>query len=112
MAEPRLKAGLWVKAALRACAAQGLTATLLRHGDDDAGAVLIKQNLLGGGFRVLVQVRDGAGRAVWMAGTGDSAVDESAADAYVTRQVGRDRDLWVVEIESRDGQLPFDAPML
>ena len=112
MTEPRLKAQLWVMAALRVCATQDMAATLVRRGDDDAGAVLIKQNLMGGGFRVLVPMRDGQGRAAWMAGTGDIPVAESQADAYIARQVARDSDLWVLEIENRDGRLPFDTPII
>ena len=67
--EPRLKAKLWVQATIRTCGAQGITATIARRGDPDAGAVLIKQNLLGAGFRVLTQFRRPDGGAGWLAGT-------------------------------------------
>lgn len=110
--EARLKAGLWVKAAIRASQSQGMTAVLIRKGDADAGAVLIKQNLMDGGFRVLTQTRDHDGRPAWMPGTGAQPVEESAADAYIARQVGRDTDLWVLEIEDRQGRLPFPATIL
>ena len=101
-----------VQAAVRACAAKGLMATVARHGDDDAGAILVKQNLMGPGFRVLTQVRDTEGARAWMIGTGAAPVDEKAADAYVARQVGRDSDLWVIEIEDATGWLPFPEKMI
>lgn len=112
MDEARLKAKLWVQATIRACVAQGMTAVVARKGDEDAGAVLIKQNFLGGGFRVLTQIRAVDGSRAWMAGTGAEPVSEDIADAYVARQVDRDWDLWVVEIEDRSGRLPFTTTIL
>ena len=103
----RLKSRLRVQAAIRACTVRGLMATVGRHGDDDAGAILVKQNLMGAGFRVLTQVRDADGSRAWLAGTGAAPVDEKTADAYIARQVDRDSDLWVIEIEDAAGWLPF-----
>jgi len=112
MDEPRIKAKMRVQAAIRACAGRGLMATVARHGDDDAGAILIKQNLMGPGFRVLTQTRDKTGDRAWMIGTGAAPVDEKAADAYVARQVGRDSDLWVIEVEDATGWLPFAEKLI
>jgi GMP synthase (glutamine-hydrolysing) len=105
--EPRLKARLWVQAALRQCGAQGIMAVVARHGDDDSGAVLVKLNRGPEGCEVFTQVRDGAGRAGWLRGTGAEPVAEPVADAYIARQRDIDSDLWVVEIEDRQGRLPF-----
>jgi GMP synthase (glutamine-hydrolysing) len=107
MSEARLKAKLWVQAAIRTCGAQGMTAIVARKGDEDAGAVLIKQNLMGGGFRVLTQIRTAEGLPAWLRGTGPDPVEETDADAYIARQVDRDGDIWVIEIEDRAGRLPF-----
>ncbi len=109
---PRLKAKLRVQAAMRTCANRGIMATVARHGDDDAGVLLIKQNLKGPGFRVLAQVRDADGQRAWMAGTGADLVDEKAADAYIARQVERDSDLWVIEIEDASGWIPFEEKVI
>jgi len=108
----RLKSRLRVQAAIRACAVRGLTATVARHGDDDAGTILVKQNLMGTGFRVLTQVRDAQGARAWLAGTGSDPVEEKTADAYIARQVTRDADLWVIEIEDASGWLPFAEKLL
>ncbi len=108
MSEPRLKSRISVMAALRLCQSRGLMATIARKGDEDAGAILVKQNLMGGGFRVLTQMRDVAGKLGWMAGTGEEPVEEAAADAYIARQVDRDWDIWVVEIEDKAGRNPFE----
>ncbi len=108
----RLKAKLRVQAAVRLCAGRGLMATVARHGDDDAGVILLKQNLMGAGFRVLTQTRDKNGERAWMAGTGPAPVEEKAADAYIARQVDRDSDLWVIEIEDAGGFVPFDEKVI
>ncbi|MBF0375555.1 MAG: DUF1491 family protein, partial [Alphaproteobacteria bacterium] len=112
MSEPRLKTRLWVQANVRKCDVDGLCATVARRGDDDAGTVLLKINRLDGGFTVLAQARTVDGEPAWIRGTGPEPVDEAAADSYIARQVGRDGDLWVVEIEDREGRMPFGGVIL
>lgn len=108
MATERLKAGLWVAAALRLGDGEGRPGAVLRRGDADGGGVLV---VLRGrdGLCVLTQVRTGEGEAAWMRGTGAAPVDDAAADAYVARQVGRDPDLWVVEFQAPDLTPPFEG---
>jgi hypothetical protein len=48
------------------------------------------------------------GEMSWVPATGDEPVEESAADAYIERQVARDRDLWVLEIEDHRGDFALD----
>ncbi len=108
MAEPRVKAKLWVQMALRMGDVDGRPGAVLRSGDPDAGGVLV---VLRGrdGLSVLSQVRVGDGAVSWMRATGAAAVDQAAADAYVTRQVSRDPDIWVIEFEAPDLLPPFEA---
>jgi hypothetical protein len=111
MAEPRVKAGIWVSAALRMAEIAGRPGVVVRRGDADAGGVLA---LLRGraGVVVLSQVRTGEGEAAWLRATGADPVDDAAAQTYIDRQVGRDPDLWVVEFECPDFRPPFEAKML
>ncbi len=111
MAEPKLKAGLWVSAALRRADQLGRPGAVLRRGDTDAGGVLAVLRSRDG-FCVLAQVRRPDGTPAWMRGTGAGPVDQQAADAYVERQVGRDPDLWVVEFEAPELLPPFEAVIL
>lgn len=104
---PRLKARLWVQAAIRQCGTLGIVAMVARHGDDDAGVVLVKLNRGAEGCEVFTQVRDGAGQAGWLRATGPAPVEESTADAYIARQREVDSDLWVIEVEDRQGRVPF-----
>lgn len=108
---PRLKAGLWVKMALRMADLAGRSGAVLRRGDPDAGGVLA---VLRGraGLVVLSQMRTAEGELAWMRGTGTAPVDQAMADAYVARQVGFDPDLWVIEFDAPDLLPPFEANIL
>src|SRR5690242_8440679 len=101
MAEARLKAGLWVRMALRRGNASGRYGVLLRRGDEDAGGILVILRAATG-IVVLSQARAANGELGWLRGTGPDAVDQAAADAYIARQVRIDPDLWVVEFEAPD----------
>jgi hypothetical protein len=109
--EARVKAGIWVSMALRLADIAGRSGAVLRKGDPDSGGILC---VLRGreGFLVLTQVRDAEGRPAWLRGSGATPVDESAADAYVARQVKRDPDLWVVEFDAPDLKPPFEGKIL
>lgn len=111
MAEARIKAGLWVQAALRRGHAEGHFGAVLRRGDADAGGILV---VLRGrdGLSVLSQARAANGAPAWMRGTGPGPVDQAAADAYVARQVRVDPDLWVIEFDSADLSPPFEATLI
>jgi hypothetical protein len=108
---PRLKAAIWISAHLRICAAQGITATVVRHGDDVAGSVLIKLSFLDGRARVLEPTFGRKGERVWRAVTGPEAVEEVKADEAIARALKRDPDLWVLEIEDRLGRHGLTDPV-
>lgn len=112
MMDARLKSKLRVQALIRQSEARNVPAMVVRRGDADSGAILVKVNAFGNGSVVLAQVTDGQGRSRWMRGTGPQPVDDAAADAYIARQAKYDDDLWVVELESRDGWHPFEDEML
>ena len=104
MTEPRLKARIWVAAYIRKVQAAGAFAAVVRHGDDDAGTVLLKLNSLDGRASVLARGYDAMGTRVWRRATGEAPVPEADADAYLARERGIDPDIWVVEVEDRDGR--------
>lgn len=100
-----LKAEIWAAALIRRAQAGGAFAAVARKGDADAGAVLVKVATLDGRARLYAPARDGEGERVWLdlsAGTlGD---EERAVDAHARRRAENDPDLWVVEIEDRQGR--------
>jgi hypothetical protein len=107
--DPRLKTELWVLATVRRCNVENVACTVARRGDRDAGAVLLKVNRFADGCTILTQSRALDGELVWTRGTGPSPVSEADADAYIERQIKRDPDLWVLEIEDRQNRQPFDG---
>ncbi len=110
--EAKLRAKLWVQAQIRSCLVEGVPATVVRKGDADAGAVLVKVNRGAAGCDVYTQARSGDGVLGWMRATGDAPVAETDADAYIRRQIDRDYDLWVVEIEDPRGRPPVGGPLI
>jgi hypothetical protein len=111
MTQARVKAGIWVQAALRLGNAAGRYGAVLRRGDADAGGILV---VLRGreGLSVLSQARAASGEVAWLRATGEAAVDQATADAYVARQVRVDPDLWVLEFESPDLLPPFEGRLV
>jgi hypothetical protein len=109
--EPRLKAEFWVKALLRRCAAADVPAMVVRRGDAEAGAVLIKVNAFENGASVLAAGWAAEGGRVWRRATGAAPVGDADAEAYIARQLQRDPDLWVVEIEDRAGRHFLTEPV-
>jgi len=110
--EARLKTRLAVQAALRLSGVRNIPAVVTRHGDDDAGTIIVKLNRLELGCTVLVETRGPDGERAWLRATGADPVSEETADAYIARQAKRDPDLWVVEIEDRDGRTAFQGRVL
>ena len=112
MTEARLSTRLVVQALVRRCYVAQLPAVVVRKGDEERGALMLKVNGFDQGCVVWTQTRTMDGDPAWMRGTGKDRVPEQAADAYVDRQVQRDPDLWVVEIEDRKGANPFEGKLL
>lgn len=112
MSDDRLPTDVWVRAHLRRCFAEGGFATVAHRGDASGGLVVLKLNMLEHGCRVLTQTRDMDGNPAWLPALSGALVSEAEADAYVARAVKRDPDLWVIEIEDREGRHPFEGRVL
>jgi hypothetical protein len=110
--DDRIPTHLWVGAHLRRLSAEAVPAVVARKGERMGGLVLLKLNMLEAGCRVLTQTRDLDGNLAWLPALGGEAVSESDADDYIERAVSRDPDLWVVEVEDRDGRNPFEGKIL
>lgn len=101
----RLKSELWVKAYLRACANAGVPAAVVRRGDDDAGVVFIKVARLDGTAALYGPAPAGLERD---SGEPRWALAVTASDADIETRLAReknlDSDIWIVEIEDRQGR--------
>lgn len=108
---PRLKAGIFIRALIRRVQVAGASAFVVRSGAEEAGAVIIKVAKLDGTVLVLNQVRDAKGALAWAQALG-GWTDEARASQWCTKQVAFDPDLWIVEIEDRDGRAFVDEPVI
>ncbi len=106
----RLTADLWVAAYLARLRLADIPAYLTARGDATAGAVVVKCATLDGLARAWQRSFDPmTGARVWMV-LAEGA--EAEVDAVLTRLRGRDRDLWVIELEDRAGRTLLDEPGL
>lgn len=108
---PRLKAGIFVRALIRRAEVAGAAAYVVRMGSEEAGAILLKISRPDRTCLVLTQARRGEGELVWVKPIGD-AVDDEAAQKYFDKQMRFDPDLWIVEIEDREGRTFVDEPVV
>jgi len=109
---PNLKSGIWVQAQLRLCDQRCIPFVIVKKGDPDAGAVLLKIVIAREDCRVYSRAYTLDGERGWFCGTGAVAVSEDVADAYIEKQLNYDRDIWVIEIEDPRSLYKFDAPII
>jgi hypothetical protein len=111
----RLRAEFWVKAYIRRCAVEGASAVVVRHGDDDAGAIFIKVDRLDGTCRLFGPAPAGLEGAesdrrwneLLSAGAGTAE-----ADAVLAREARFDSDMWLIEVEDRRGRHFLDDSLV
>ncbi|HEY2444174.1 MAG TPA: DUF1491 family protein [Rhizomicrobium sp.] len=108
---PRLKAGLYVKALIRRAEVSGAQAYVVRRGAEEAGALFLKLAKLDGTCTILNQARRGEGELVWLKPLGEAS-DEAAVAKYFEKQIRFDPDLWIVEIEDREGRAFVDEAIV
>jgi hypothetical protein len=106
----RLTADIWVAAYLARLRIAAIPAYVMRRGDGTAGAVVVKVATLDGRAQLWGRVPDlMTGERRW-----DRMAEgpEVEIDASVARQAGFDPDLWVIEVETRDGRHLLDDASL
>ena len=100
----RLTSSFWVQAYIKKLNLLGVPAFVVSHGDDTAGAIIVKVNKLNGDAG-LFERSFSLDKNLNQWSKFESG-DEKELDELLSRQLSRDRDLWIVEIESREGD-PF-----
>jgi hypothetical protein len=98
-----LSTDIWVGALIRRAEQGGAFPVVVRKGDPRAGAVLVKVvDRRAGLARLYSEATRGDGERVWMQPV--SSRLEPDLDAYVARALRIDPDLWIVEIDDREGR--------
>jgi hypothetical protein len=106
----RLTAEFWVQAYLNRLRLANIPAFVVARGDATAGAVLVKLNTLDGQATLYQRSVDlMTGERQWITLTEG---DDADVDAAITRQRSFDPDLWVIEVEDRQGRHLLDEPGL
>lgn len=106
----RLTTHVWIGAYLMRLRARNIPAFIVAKGDPTAGAVIVKVNTLDGKAALYQRSFDlTSGERAWVV---LAEGDEASVDASIERQRSFDRDLWVVEVEDREGHHLLDEPGL
>lgn len=87
---------------MRRAQIEGANATVVRRGDARAGTVIVKAyDTSNRTARLYAEAFGQDGDRLWIQPVTGT---ESDLDAYIERQIGYDPDLWVVEVEDRQGR--------
>lgn len=106
----RLTADIWVSAYLTRLRLANIPAFVVKRGDNTAGAVLVKLNTLDGQAQCFQRSFDlMTGEKQWVVLVEG---DEATVDASIAKQRSFDPDLWVIEVEDRQGRHLLDEPGL
>jgi len=106
----RLTAEFWVQAYLQRLNLENIPAFVTQKGDLTAGSVLVKLNTLDGNAQVFQRSFDlQTAQQAWVSLISGS---ETEVDASVNKQKSFDPDLWVVEVEDKQGRSLLDQPGL
>lgn len=96
-----IPAHLWVSALLRRATGAGAFATIVHRGDEQRGDVLVKVAQARGEARLYAPAFNPEGPTEFERLAPE---DETGVDALVAKRLKADRDLWVIEIEDREGR--------
>jgi len=114
----RLKSSIWVSAYLRRCDVEGAFAAVRRRGAEEAGAIFIKINRLDGTGVLYGPAPQSAfeERASYhlfsiVLGAATPAPD-AEIEARLLREIRFDPDVWIVEVEDRQGRHFLDAAVV
>lgn len=109
----RLKSEIWVKAYVRRSTSAGRQAYVVRHGDDDAGAIYIRINRLDGTSLLYGPAPASLSGLEtdrrWVAHFKGAPRPDAEIDTALEREARTDPDLWIVDVEARDGDHGLDG---
>ncbi len=105
----RLKTDIWVSALIRRAVSEGAFAVVAKRGDSEAGTVLLTVRTRDGLVTLYQAVMNMEGERVWHQSAAGAARD---VDAVISKRSARDMDLWVVEIDDREGRHFLTEPVV
>ena len=105
----RLKTAIWTAAYLRRCEGAGIFGAVRRRGAEEAGAVFVKIALMDGKALLFVPAPQSIyddSRPIERIFTQSppQPVEEAAVEARLLKEIGFDPDVWIIEVEDREGR--------
>ncbi len=109
----RLRSDIWVAAYLRRVAVEGAFAALRRRGSPEAGAIFVKVDRLDGTAALYEpapqsEVGERGVERQWTRAHREEWVEPAAVEARIVREIRFDPDLWLIEVEDRQGRCWLD----
>jgi hypothetical protein len=102
----RLKSSIWVSAFLRSAMVNGLFGAVVRKGAEEAGAVYVIVSHMDGTCHLFGPSpgasHDEQGERRWITEIAPPAAMQDAM-AILERRIRSDPDIWIVEVEDRNG---------
>ena len=115
----RLKSSIWVSAYVRRCDIEGAFAAVRRRGAEEAGTIFIKLNRLDGtgtlygpaAQAMFDEARPADRLFTALAGVPGPA-PEADLEARLAKELKFDPDVWIVEVEDRQGRHFLDDALV
>lgn len=109
----RLRADIWVSAYLRRCAVEGTPAALRRRGAAEAGAIFVKLDRLDGRAVLYAPapqnlLSESGFERLWTPAHSAPWLSPADIEVRLAREIAFDPDLWLVEVEDRQGRCWLD----
>ena len=100
----RLPTHLIVNALIRRVQGEGGFVTVLASGERDAGTLLVVLTEGGANSRVYERMPQADGTRSWVLSRQENSDDKREFSEYLTRRSEQDPDVWVVELDIRNGE--------
>lgn len=106
----RLRSDIWVSAYLRRAAVEGAFAVLRRRGAEEAGAIYVVIDRLDGQAALFAPgpSDETLGERRWLRAHAEPWISPPEIEARLAKIISRDPDVWIVEVESRNGESWLD----
>lgn len=115
----RLKSSIWVSAYVRRCDIEGAFAAVRRRGAEEAGTIFIKLNRLDGtgtlygpAAQAMFDEARPADRLFTALAGATAPAPETDLEARLAKELKFDPDVWIVEVEDRQGRHFLDDALV
>ena len=109
MTSPRVTTKVWIDSYRKRLEEKAIPLFIVKKGDEVAGSILIKISNLKGFTRVFVQAIGLDGSNDWTELTKGA---DDAIEKVILKQVHFDQDIWILEVEDKNGSGLLEDPSL